>query len=329
MTNFPVAASYLLAAILVPAVLHFKLLPAVIAGLAVHVLTTQFAGRLPRHWTRVARQIALAALVTCVMLLVLGAGFALWSFLRGHGLAALLAAAAGTLDRLRQVLPPDIADSIPVTVEDLRGDVAVVLRQYGTEISAVGLEGVKLFAHIFLGMVIGGMTSLHQLQEQEKQPPLAGALHLRVTLLVDAFQKVVFAQLSISLLNTALTAFFLLAALPLFGVVLPMRTVLIVLTFLCGMLPVVGNLLSNLVIVLISLGMSPAVGAASLGFLIAIHKLEYFTNAKIVGGKVHASAWELLCSMLLMEAVFGLGGLVAAPVVYAWVKSELKAAGQI
>ena len=323
--NFPVAVSYLIFAVLVPVVLHFKLLPAVIAGLAVHVLTTQLAGRLPKHWTRVAREVALAALVTTVMLLVLGAGFGLWSFLRGHGLAALLAAAAGTLDRLRQVLPPDMADAIPSTVEDLREQVAVVLRQYGTEISVAGLEGVKLFAHILLGMVIGGMTSLHHFREKEGWPPLAGALRQRVRSLMDAFEKVVFAQLSISLLNTFLTAIFLFLVLPLFGVYLPMRTVLLVLTFLCGMLPVVGNLVSNLVIVLISLGMSPAVGAASLAFLIAIHKLEYFTNAKIVGGKVHASAWELLCSMLLMEAVFGLGGLVAAPVVYAWIKSELKA----
>ena len=323
--NLPIAASYLIVALLVPVVLHFKLLPAVIAGLAVHVLTTQLAGRLPKHWTRVGREVALAALVTAVMALVLGAGFGLWSFLRGHGLAALLAAAAGTLDRLRQVLPADLADAIPTTVEDLREQVASVLREYGTEISVAGLEGVKLFAHIFLGMVIGGMTSLHHFREKELWPPLAGALHLRIRSLIDAFEKVVFAQLSISLLNTALTALFLYLLLPLFGVVLPMRAVLLVLTFLCGMLPVVGNLLSNLVIVLISLGMSPAVGAGSLAFLIAIHKLEYFTNAKIVGGKVHASAWELLCSMLLMEAVFGLGGLVAAPVVYAWAKSELKA----
>jgi predicted PurR-regulated permease PerM len=325
MNNLPVAASYLLAAILVPVVLHFKLLPAVIAGLAVYVLTSKLAGSLPGHWTRVAREVALAVLVTAVMLLVLGAGFGLWSFLRGHGLAALLAAAAGTLDRLRQVLPPDIAESLPSTMEDLRQQGAGVLREYGTEISVAGLEGVKLFAHILLGMVIGGMTSLHHFRDKEQWPPFVCALHQRARSLVDAFEKVVFAQLSISLLNTLLTAIFLLVVLPLFGANLPMRTVLIVLTFLCGMLPVVGNLVSNIVIVLISLGMSPGVGAASLVFLIAVHKLEYFTNAKIVGGKVHASAWELLCSMLLMEAVFGLGGLVAAPVVYAWVKSELKA----
>ncbi|HEY5512545.1 MAG TPA: hypothetical protein VIK40_02770 [Geomonas sp.] len=329
MTNFPVAASYLLAAILVPAVLHFKLLPAVIAGLAVHVLTDKLAGHLPKHWTRVAREVALAVLVTSVMLLVFGVGFGIWSFLRGHGLTALLAAAAETLERLRQVLPLDLADVIPVTVEELRVQVAVVLREYGTEISVAGLEGVKLFAHILLGMVIGGMTSLHHFKDKEQWPPLAGALHQRTRLLSEAFEKVVFAQASISLLNTALTALYLMMVLPLFGVHLPMRTVLIALTFLCGLLPVVGNLLSNIVIVLISLGMSPAVGAASLAFLIAIHKLEYFTNAKIVGGRVHATAWELLCSMLLMEAVFGLGGLVAAPVVYAWIKSELKAKDMI
>jgi len=323
--NFPVAASYLLAALLIPIVLHFKLLPAVIAGLAVHVLTDKLAQHLPKHWTRVAREVALAVLVAIVMLLVLGAGFGVWSFLSGHGLAALLTVAAGTLERLRQVLPADFAEAIPSTVEDLRLQAATVLRAYGTEISVAGLEGVKLFAHILLGMVIGGMTSLHHFKGKDQWSPLAGALHLRTVSLTDAFEKIVFAQVTISLLNTILTALFLLVVLPIFGVHLPMRAVLIVLTFLCGLLPVVGNLLSNVVIVLISLGMSPGVGVASLVFLVAIHKLEYFTNAKIVGGRVHATAWELLCSMLLMEAVFGLGGLVAAPVVYAWIKSELKA----
>ncbi len=33
--------------------------------------------------------------------------------------------------------------------------------------------------------------------------------------------------------------------------------------------------------------------------------------------------------MLLMEAIFGLPGLVAAPVVYAWVKEELTRVGLV
>jgi predicted PurR-regulated permease PerM len=62
----------------------------------------------------------------------------------------------------------------------------------------------------------------------------------------------------------------------------------------------------------------------SLAFLIAVHKLEYFLNARIVGGEIKAAAWELLVAMLVMEAAFGLPGLVAAPVFYAYLKREMK-----
>jgi predicted PurR-regulated permease PerM len=58
-----------------------------------------------------------------------------------------------------------------------------------------------------------------------------------------------------------------------------------------------------------------------------VHKLEYFLNARIVGTGIHASAWELLVAMLLMEAAFGLPGLVGAPIYYAYVKDELVSRG--
>jgi predicted PurR-regulated permease PerM len=60
-----------------------------------------------------------------------------------------------------------------------------------------------------------------------------------------------------------------------------------------------------------------------------IHKLEYFLNARIVGAHIRASAWELLLAMLLMESAFGIVGLVAAPVYYAYLKDELVARGLI
>ena len=95
------------------------------------------------------------------------------------------------------------------------------------------------------------------------------------------------------------------------------------------MLPVVGNLVSNTVIVVISLGVSLGAGIASLLFLVLIHKAEYFMNARIVGHQVQATAWELLSAMLLMEAAFGVVDLVAAPVMYAWLKAEVKEQGMI
>ena len=92
-----------------------------------------------------------------------------------------------------------------------------------------------------------------------------------------------------------------------------------------GLLPVVGNLISNTAVSISALSVSLGVGIAALVFLILIHKLEYFLNARIVGDQIHARAWELLIAMLAMEAIFGLAGLVAAPVYYAYLKSELEA----
>jgi predicted PurR-regulated permease PerM len=95
------------------------------------------------------------------------------------------------------------------------------------------------------------------------------------------------------------------------------------------LLPVVGNLISNTVIVIVSLSHSLYVALGSLAFLVIIHKLEYFVNARIVGTQIRARAWELLVAMLTMEAAFGIPGLVAAPIYYAYLKDELKGRGLI
>jgi predicted PurR-regulated permease PerM len=63
---------------------------------------------------------------------------------------------------------------------------------------------------------------------------------------------------------------------------------MIVVTFIAGLLPVVGNLISNTVIFVVSLAHSPGCRISSLTFLIVIHKLEYFLNARIVGAQIRA-----------------------------------------
>jgi predicted PurR-regulated permease PerM len=322
----PLMASYLLAACAVPLVLHFHLLSAVFAGLAVHVLTVKLARKLPTNWSKVAHEVALGILMMIVILLVFGCIFGLWSFLRGnHGIAALMAALAETIERLRQILPGDVTMLLPDSVDDLREQLSKTLHEHSHNISVAGIAGFKTFAHILLGMVVGGMTALHHFDKSHEWPQLADELHARAQAMAQAFDKVVFAQVKISGLNTLLTALYLLLILPLCGIHLPLVAVLIPFTFAAGLIPVIGNLVSNTAIVLLSLGVSPGAGAGSLLFLILIHKLEYFTNARIVGGEVHARAWELLCAMLFMEAVFGMVGLVVAPVVYAWIKAELTA----
>ncbi len=110
---------------------------------------------------------------------------------------------------------------------------------------------------------------------------------------------------------------------------LPLTKTLIIMTFLLGLLPVVGNLMSNTLIFIVGMSISIWVALAALGYLIVIHKVEYFLNARIVGGQINAKSWELLLAMLLFEAAFGLPGVVAGPIYYAYLKSELQKEGLV
>ena len=132
------------------------------------------------------------------------------------------------------------------------------------------------------------------------------------------------AQVWIAAVNASLTGLYLAVMLPLMGVNLPLTKTLIAVTFVCGLLPVIGNLISNTVIVVVSLSNSLVVAIGSLTYLVVIHKLEYFLNARIIGSRIRAKAWEMLVAMLIMEAAFGIAGLIAAPIYYAYLKDELQ-----
>jgi predicted PurR-regulated permease PerM len=192
-----------------------------------------------------------------------------------------------------------------------------------------GKEAARGFGLIVIGLAIGAMVALYEVQPMASYRPLARALIERCALLTGAFRQIVFAQARISALNTVFTALYLVVLLPLLGVTLPLTKTMIAVTFIAGLLPVVGNLISNTVIVIVSLAQSPQLALGSLVFLVAIHKLEYFLNARIVGTRIHARAWELLLAMLVLESAFGLPGVVAAPIYYAYLKSELTSRGLI
>jgi predicted PurR-regulated permease PerM len=55
-----------------------------------------------------------------------------------------------------------------------------------------------------------------------------------------------------------------------------------------------------------------------------VHKLEYFLNARIIGTRIRVPAYALLASMLVLEAAFGIQGVIAAPIYCAWLTRELR-----
>ena len=311
-------------------VLWAGLLGATLAGLAIYTLTHALAKRLPQRLDSVAgRQVALAVVATVLVGTLTLLGVWMTNVLSGHGdapgLSALMLRMAEIMAELQQILPAWAAQNLPSSVDHFNQWAAGFLASHAGDLQTMSQDLLKGLTRVVIGMVLGGMVAVAQLAPEGHRPtPLANALTGRLERFSTVFGQVVSAQVKISALNTFFTAIFLAVILPLTGHPLPFTKTMILITFVVGLIPVLGNLISNTVITVIALSVSLWVAVAALVFLIVIHKVEYFLNARIIGGQVQAKAWELLGAMLIMEACFGVPGVIAAPIYYAYLKRELR-----
>lgn len=313
-------------------VLPFKLLPSLLAGLLVYELVNMLTPKLQHLIAgRRARWLAVALLGTLVVstLTLLFASAISFLLHEAENPGASLDKFMLLVDQARAQLPPFIDAYLPASAAEFRVAIGDWLSAHLGELQLVGKGAAHMFVTLLIGMILGAIIALQQTPDPTLRKPLAAALFERLSLLVRAFRNIVFAQIKISLLNTFFTGVFLAVVLPLFGIKLPLTKTLIMLTFLLGLLPVIGNLISNTLITIVGLSLSIWVAMAALGYLIVIHKVEYFLNARIVGGQISAKSWELLLAMLVFEAAFGLPGVVAGPIYYAYLKSELRQAGMV
>lgn len=328
-----IASLLIMAAALVAALL-LHLVPALLSGLLIAQLVNGTVPLLNRAGIadhRLGRAITLGVLAglvaTAAVLAILAT--ASWLMAGPENLFYLLQSMAEVVDTARAHLPAWVSNYLPGNVEDIETAVSRWLRANAWQLQFVGRNVGMFLTHVVVGMLIGGMIAYSRGVRHPNAGPLAAELEERISSLSTAFNNIVFSQIRISALNTTLTTIYLVVILPLAGIDLPFVKVMVAVTFIAGLLPVVGNLISNTVILLVSLSVSPYVSLASLVFLVVIHKLEYFANARIIGGRIRARAWELLLAMLVMEAAFGIPGLVVAPIYYAYMKTELSRRGLI
>lgn len=332
----PTRADYLAwsgAVVVLVLVLELKLLSALIAGLLVHELVHVLAGRLRRgvFSSGAAKQAAAIMIAVFVILLVAAAGIGAGAALRhgSIGLPALFQKLAEIIDHSRDHLPKFLLDNLPNDADDLRNAIVAWLREHSAALQGAGEKAARVSAHILIGMVLGALLALGETGKEPARRPLAATVADYAARLAIAFRRVVLAQVWIAGLNTLFTWIYLGVALPLAGVHLPLMKTMLAITFVAGLIPILGNLISNSVIVVVSFNESLPVAMASLAFLIAVHKLGYFLNARIVGSRIRARAWEILLAMLVMESAFGLAGVIAAPIYYAFIKDELSRKGLI
>jgi len=319
-------SSYVLAGLALVGVLVLHLLVPLLVGLLIYQLVVSITPFAQRYFsTKLSKMMVVVLFAALVIAAIAGAVFGLISFFRSdiENLPRLLAKVSDILDRVRDGIPPFLATYLPDDIADLQQRALEWLRSHVAELQLMGTHTLLTFAESLIAMVIGVALSLREVDPHATPGPLALALTTRSERFAQAFRNVALSQLTISLLNTSFTAIYLVIGLHLFGVHLPLTKTMIAITFIVGLLPIVGNLTSNTIVVIVSLAHSPGVAMASLVFLIVIHKLEYFLGARIVGTRIKSQIWELLIAMMVMEAIFGVPGLVAAPIWYAYLKSEL------
>ena len=178
-------------------------------------------------------------------------------------------------------------------------------------------------AFVLIGIVVAVSMFLNPRIEKSSKPKspslftaVTQEIKIRFQLFYQSFETVMGAQIRISAINTFLTTVFVLI------VSLKYGAFVVGLTFLCGLLPIVGNLISNAIIVGIAFTMSPRLAIVALIFLVAVHKLEYFLNSKIIGDLIKNPVWLTLLALIIGERFMGIPGMILAPVVLNYIKVE-------
>lgn len=336
--------SYILMGMALLAVLYFHFLPLLLAVILTYVFITKTNGLIlwlrRRTLTRntflhkslnahninlISTTLTIGIVLTVILLMSLG----IYHLIHGRHITVMLTKLAAILEDTKNSssLPQSVLNMLPNNTAEIKAYAVKLIEEYSAALTRISKNSFTSFVYILIGIIIGAMLSFHRLnmrKNRRKMPPFKAELVRRIVNFETSFERVFLAQVKISLIDTALTGVYLYLILPLFGVELPFKITVLVIAFIVGLIPVAGNLISNTIIIILSLGASLYVAVASLVFLVVIHKLEYFLNAKIIGSEIESSAWELLVAMVVFERIFGVGGIIVAPVYYAYLKNELK-----
>ncbi|MDI3238004.1 AI-2E family transporter [Acinetobacter ursingii] len=327
-------ASYIIVTVALLILIPLHLLVAFLSGFLVYALLTKLSPYAEKFSSgKYGRIIAVAifniVVISILVFLVFGSIAYVVHDLKDGGLVTMSRNLDTLLERFQQEFGQYFSGYIPESLDDMKQYAFEWLKNHVETLQHAGTDALHAFVTMIIGMILGALVSLSPIEDSENVPSFKHQCLQRLNVLYTAFKNVVFAQIKISIVNTVLAGIFILAVLPLLGMHLPFAKTLVILTFIFGLIPVVGNLISNTLVILSAISISFTAATIAFIYLVSIHKLEYFLNAKIIGQRINANAWELLIAMLFFQAVFGLAGLIVAPIYYSYFKNEMKQAGLI
>lgn len=206
-------------------------------------------------------------------------------------------------------------------IDELRGIVLEALKKNAGNITHASSLVTKEFFSIVISVFVAVLCFMSPGRDPYRNTlydALRREVGERFRRFMGSFERVLSAQVAISAINTALTACFLLA------LDFPYSAFLIPATFLVGLLPIVGNLVSNTLVVGTGLTVSLRHALMALGFLVVVHKMEYFLNSRIIGSSIRAPMWQTLLGILIGEILLGIPGIILAPAVLHYLRQELQ-----
>ncbi|MGZ5002870.1 MAG: AI-2E family transporter, partial [Chthoniobacterales bacterium] len=314
----PVAISYLVFALLLMLVAALGLGTPFVAALFCYLALNKFAFA-GRRW------IAL----TLFLILVAGVFTGFVIFFK-RGLVVFPEIAEESIPRVVKFAQDHNIEPPFTDMESLKSLTMDTVRDAFGQLSKYVRVATKEFVFLLIGIVLAVSIFLNpdfESQRHRRAGPLdmysfyTGQIKQRFASFYASFETVIGAQIIISGINTIFTSIFLLVS----G--LRYATVVIILTFFCGLLPIVGNIISNTIIVCIAFIASPKIALAALIFLVCVHKFEYFLNSRIIGGRIRHPMWLTLLALLIGEQLMGIPGMILAPVILSFIKVEMKKIG--
>ena len=312
-------ASYALFVLALVAVARFGLAPCLLAGLVSYMIMDLTERRLILKGAgpRLAKWGALAVFA----ILATALSWIFVAFVR-VGVSRLPVLIDTVLPRLT-TLSFNFGFELPVdNALELRDLVVTEIKENFSSVSKTSGLLTRGFFQVVVGMFAAAMRFLAP-DKPENDGRLYDSLrhevNSRVRLFVRSFELVVGAQVAISTVNAILTAIFLHA------MGFPFKTFLILTAFVCGMVPIVGNVISNIAIVTAGLTVSVQLATFGLAYLVVIHKLEYLLNSRIIGGLIDTPMWMTLIGLVVGEAMMGVPGVLLAPALLHYAREEMRA----
>ncbi len=188
------------------------------------------------------------------------------------------------------------------------------LAERAKEYSEAALHAVSMIGHLAMFALIALILSiiytleeheLHELHEKIDPKSLMGTVLRWFEYVAEAIRITIQLQLVVAAVNTALTLPVLL--------ILGIHHVpsLMILIFVSGLIPVVGNVVSGAVLSLLAY---QAKGVAGIGVFVVLtfvlHKIEaYYLNPRLTSKHVHLPGFAIVVSLICWEHLLGFVGL--------------------